>query len=301
MDGVVQLSNGSMPIIGLGTYLMNDAEVKGAVTEALKLSYRRIDTAEFYANHKGIAEGIMESGLARSDLFITDKLSPSDMRTQTPKTYEDTIAACKKYLGNLQTDYLDLYLLHHAFPKSERINQWRALVFLQKEGLVRNIGVSNWSEKHIEEIKKANLPLPALNQIELHPLCTQQKLVSYCHNNNIVVEAYSSLAPAATWRVDPGQNSSKTSGDVTPDSPITSIIQSIQAKHNGTVSEAQILLKWALQHNYTIIPKSSKRERLAENINLFHFELSSDDMAALDAFDENKPLAWPIGNPLDCP
>ena len=252
-----------MPMIGLGTYLLSSAEARLAVVEALRLNYRRIDTAEFYNNHEGIAEGIKESGIARTDLFVTDKLAPS--MNNITKGYDETIVACKEHLKRLQTDYLDMYLIHHAMAKDERINQWRALVQLQKEGFVHNIGVSNWSERHIEEIKRAELPLPSLNQIELHPLCTQQSLVRYCRDNNIIVEAYSSLAPATTWRVDPGQASQKTNDDYKPDTltPYCSTMHLLKGKlAKSAVTEAQILLKWALQHQYPIIPKSSKKKRL---------------------------------------
>ena len=191
-------SGGSIPLLGFGTYLMTSEQCEVAVLKALQLGYRHIDTAEFYDNHVGIAKAIAASGVKREDIFITDKVSPDGFFGMPCKTYDGVMNSLKTRLDLLQIEYVDLYLIHHPFAKDERINQWRALVDAQKQGLIKHIGVSNWSEKHIEEIKSADplLPYPAVNQIELHPLCTQTALIPYLKSKDIVPVAYSSLAPA---------------------------------------------------------------------------------------------------------
>ena len=194
-----------MPVQGFGTYLMNSAEAEAGLQIALKLGYRHIDTAQFYDNHEGIARAIELSGVERKEIFITDKVSPGGLFGQKEATFEDVKMTFMTNMARLKTSYLDLYLLHHAYAKEERLNQYRALLDLQKEGFLRSCGVSNWNISHMEEIKQAGLPLPAVNQIEVHPLCTQQELVAYHFKNGIATVAYSSLAPLATWRAKEGQ------------------------------------------------------------------------------------------------
>jgi 2,5-diketo-D-gluconate reductase A len=174
--------------------------------------------------------------------------SPGGIFGQEERTFDDVKSILKAHLTRLQTTYVDLYLLHHAFAKSRRIEQYRALLALQEEGLIRSIGVSNWSKLHIEEIKAQGLPLPAVNQIEVHPLCTQRDLIAYLQQNNIVVVAYSSLAPLSSWRVAENQLSGKTEGDAQPN-----IVQSLSSKYGK--SDAQLLLRWALQQEIAVIPK----------------------------------------------
>jgi len=295
MESTIELSGGAkIPQLGFGTYLLNDEDAETAVFHALAAGYRHIDTAEFYANHVGIAAGIAKSGVSRSDIFITDKLAPNDGEWTKFKNYDKSIAACGECLSKLQTDYIDLYLVHHAFAKDERVNQYRACVDLQKKGSVRSIGVSNWSEKHIEEILAAGLPLPSMNQIEIHPLCSQEPLIAYCKAKGIAITAYSSLAPHSAWRTDPGQGSAKEQGEQF--SAYEAAMRPIMASTGAT--EAQILLKWPLQRGYVIIPKSKGEARIKENANLFNFDLTSEQMDALNGLDINKPMAWPTGNPL---
>ncbi len=239
----------TIPVLGFGTYLCSTAEAESGVTAALAAGYRHIDTAEYYNNHEGIAAALANHpSITRDQLFITDKVSPGGLFGAPDRTYEEIKALCSVQLQRLGTSYLDLYLLHHAFAKGERVNQYRALLDLQKEGLVRAVGVSNWNEKHIEELRAAGLPLPAVNQIEIHPLCTQHKLIAYLNANNIVPVAYSSLAPLSTWRVEEGQASAKTATDEEP-----GLLPKLSKKYGK--SEAQILLRWAVQHGYPILPK----------------------------------------------
>ena len=200
---------------------------------------------------------------------------------------------CRRSLAALGTEYVDLYLLHHAQPsKEDRIEQYRALVQLQQEGLARSIGVSNWNIHHIEQLREAGLPVPACNQIEIHPLCTQEPLLAYMRKHNITPVAYSSLAPLNSWRSAPNQASSKTNRS---DTRMARLAQKYE------VSEAQVLLRWAVQHGYAVIPKSIDPAKQRVNFDVFGFSLSDDDMRLLDSYNEDTPLAWPGMNPLSCP
>jgi len=294
LEAKVTLPNGlQMPYVGLGTYLQTDNQAQSSVEHALKCGYRHIDTAEFYANQTGIAKGIASRSVARSELFITDKLNPGGIFGQPGKSYADTIQTLKKTLELLQTSYVDLYLIHHPGAKKERLEQWRALCDAQKEGLAKAIGVSNFSEKHIEEIRAAGMKLPEVNQIEIHPLCTQTPLLAYLRANNIQPIAYSSLAPCSGWRVEDGQGSAKSEKHTKQ----MALLDALASKHR--VSHAQVLLRWALQKGYPILPKSSQPARVEANAQLFHFELDAEEIAQLDALDEDSALAWPVGNPLN--
>jgi len=297
--GILLSKSGSkLPLLGYGTYLCTDDIAAYSVRMALEEGYRHIDTAEFYENHEGVRAGIEASGIPRNEIFITDKFRPGGVGDEVQKTYDDVINSFEVHCTKLGTDYVDLYLLHHAFPKSERLNQWRALVDLQKQGKIKEIGVSNWNISHIEEIKAANLPLPAVNQIEIHPFATQVPLISYLRENSIVPIAYSSLAPLSNWREGTDQHSLSSDLKVERQSKST-IINDMSSKYG--VSEAQLLLRWALQHSYPILPKSSKLDRIQENKNLYHFTISEDDMIQLDGLDEDLVFAWPNKNPLHCP
>jgi 2,5-diketo-D-gluconate reductase A len=220
------------------------------------------------------------------------------------KTYEETLETIQRHLKRLQTSYIDLFLLHHAYPRQERINQYRGLLEAQKQGWVREVGVSNWNIAHIEEIKSAGLPLPAVNQIEIHPLANQQQLVEYCQAHGIVIVAYSSLAPLASWRESTDrQRAAKKATDVTADGVErlnTYLTQLCEQRFPGK-TPSQILLRWALQHSFPILPKSAQEKRIIENGELFDesFVLSSEEMQELDhAFNEDRTFAWPSGNPL---
>lgn len=293
IDSKIALSNGvEIPFVGLGTYLQSNEEAEASVAHALRSGYRHIDTAQFYANHAGIAKGIATSGVPREELFITDKFNPGGIYGSPEVTYDGTLVALKKSLELLQTNYVDLYLIHHPGAKGERREQWRALCDAQSQGLVRAIGVSNFSQKHIEELKTAGMKLPEVNQIEVHPLCTQTALVEYLRANNILPIAYSSLAPCSSWRVEAGQASSK----LEQHNAKMPLLDTLASKYD--VSSAQLLLRWALQKGYPILPKSSKPERVWANIHLFHFGIEANDMAQLDALDEDAALAWTLGNPL---
>lgn len=283
-----------MPTVGFGTYLCPEEDAKVAVQQAISAGYRHIDTAESYNNEVGVGEGIRMSGVLRSELYVTTKLFPG--RFGTPfKTYETTIAAFAESFDKLGLEYIDLYLIHHAFAKDERLDEWRALVDLQRSGKVKSIGVSNWGVKHLEEIRVAGLPMPVVNQIELHPLSTRTELVAYMREHGILPVAYSSLAPLSQWRADMPTKATPKDDSV---SYASTVICSI-ASSKG-VSAARVLLRWGLQHGYSVLPKSTHADRIRENLDLYSFQLSEEDMRSLDALNQNKVFAWPSIDPIDC-
>ncbi|HEY5959238.1 MAG TPA: aldo/keto reductase [Polyangiaceae bacterium] len=293
-----------IPYLGFGTYLISNDEVAAAVSEAIRLGYRHIDTAEVYQNESGVGaaikQALMSQGMARSDLFITTKLWPGNAAWgQTPKTTESTLTSLKQSLERLGVDYVDLYLIHAPFEREQRLAQWRGLVDLERQGRARAIGVSNFSIKHIEELKAAGLPLPAANQIELHPWSQKPELVRYLNDNAITPIAYSSLVPLSTWRAAEGQRSAKTDRMKT-DGEQTDAPFKVMAKKYG-VSEAQILLRWAIQKGYPVLPKSTNPERIRTNADVFSFEIDATDMAAIEKMDRGGGVAWPMGDPTKAP
>lgn len=289
-----------MPMVGFGTYLIQDEEAQSLVHQAIHSGYRHVDTAEAYGNEHGVGLGIKTAlevlGMSREEVFVTTKLWPgNEAWGQAPKTYESALESLQASLARLQLDYVDLYLIHAPFPKTQRLEQWKALVELQQQGKVRAIGVSNFNEAHIEEIKAAGLPLPDANQIELHPWSQKPDLVSYLTEHEISIIAYSSLVPLSSWRNVEGQDSAKTeqmkADGAGSDSPFK-----IMAKKYG-VSEAQLLLRWGIQKGYAVLPKSANAERIRQNINLFGFEIDDEDMAAIAKMDRGGGVAWSVGDP----
>ena len=299
-DKTIKLSNSVMPLVGFGTYLISDEEAQSVIRDAFEAGYRHIDTAEGYHNEEGIGKAIQvvlsEKGINREDLFITTKLWPGNKAWgETPKTYETTLESCDKSLKKLQIDYIDLYLIHAPFAKSEKLEQWRALVDLKEQGKVKAIGVCNFDVKHFEELKEAGLPLPEINQIELHPWSQKPELISYLNSNNIKAMAYSSLVPLSTWRTEPGQDSAKSEqmkvDGEKEDSPFK-----LMAKNYG-VSEAQVLLRWGVQQDIPVIPKSVNPARMKQNIDVFSFEISQLDMESIKSMDRGDGVAWAVGDP----
>lgn len=282
-----------MPLVGLGTFQIPQAETKAATLAALRAGYRHIDTAEGYGNEAAVGEALRESGIPRGDLFITTKVWPGNAAWgQQLKTRDSVVAACEQSLQRLGTAYVDLYLIHAPFASEHRLEQWGALVELQSRGLCTSIGVSNYGIKHLEEIRQAGLPMPAANQLEIHPYCCQARLVQYMEQAQILPIAYSSLAPLADWRSGPSDTiNGKSVEQQARDSERP--FAAIAATHG--VSEAQVLLRWALQRGFPVLPKSTRPERLAENIDLFGFELSQEDVAAINSMDAGTPMSWSGG------
>jgi 2,5-diketo-D-gluconate reductase A len=285
-----------IPYVGFGTYLIPDHEAADTVCEAIRVGYRHIDTAEFYENETGVGAGIQRglaaSGLSRRDLFVTTKLWPGNAAWgQTPKTTESTISSLQESLARLMLDYVDLYLIHAPFDRAQRLAQWRGLVELQRQKKVRAIGVSNFNIMHIQELEAAGLPLPQANQIELHPWSQKPKLARYLEEKGITAIAYSSLVPLSTWR------SARTEQMQSDSQRVDSPFKALAAKYG--VSEAQVLLRWAIQRGYPVLPKSSRSDRMRQNADVFSFAIDDGDMAALAKMDRGHGVAWPVGDPTE--
>lgn len=252
------LSNGvKIPSIGFGTYKSgDDEETAKIIKNALNLGYKMIDTASFYNNEVGIGNGIKESGIDRKDIFIVTKLWNDD------HGYDNTIEAFNKSLNNLQVDYIDLYLIH--WPNKLNSETWRAFEHLYETGKVKAIGVCNFKVEHLEELKKTAKIMPMVNQVEIHPFSTKNNIINYCKDNNIKVVAWS---PISRGRV--------LSNDLMID---------LSQKYKKSI--VQIVLRWHMQKGVIPIPKSSNENRIKENIDIFDFEISSEDMKAIDSLDE---------------
>lgn len=285
-----------MPLVGFGTYQLSADQTEICVKEALKAGFRHVDSAEGYQNEEGTGKAIKATGISRDEIFVTTKLFPGNKMWGVPeKTYEQTIETLKSQLQQLQLDYVDLYLIHA--PLSElRLEQWRALVELKKLGFTRHIGVSNYNEETIKEIFATGMAIPEANQIEFHPLCTRIDLNRYMKENSIAPIAYSPLAPLSSWRVEEGQG-----GEVLAEVKKASqaVIKEIAVKLK--VSEAKLLLRWGMQQGYSVLTKSSKPERIRENLNLFDFEIPDSDMERLNGLNQNQAFAWAANglNPME--
>jgi len=243
----------NIPVLGLGTWQSTGQDCIDVVSQALKMGYEHIDTAQAYDNEKEVGEGIKQSGVARDKFFLTTKIFPDDMKFEPEKL----IAAAKRSLADLDTDYVDLLLLHwpdDRVPLSETIP---ALCELQKQGLTRNIGVSNFNIANIIEAKKyADVPI-VVNQVEFHPFIKQNTLQTFLNNHHILLEAYSPLARGDVFDND--------------------IIKEIAEKHG--VTPAQISLAWILSDKHRIaIPKTSNPEHLQGNLDAINIQLSADEL-----------------------
>ena len=261
-----------IPTIGLGVYKSEPGEVtQGAILAALAVGYRHIDTASIYNNEADVGDAIADSGLNRSDVFVTTKVWNED------QGYDKTLAAFDLSLETLGLDYVDLYLIHWPVPVL-RLDTWRALERLTLDGRVRDIGVSNYMARHLGEILEYAPVVPAVNQIELSPYNYRSRLetVEMCRKHGIVVEAYSPLTKGRKL-----------------DDPVLAEIGGAYGK-----TPAQVLIRWAIDQGFVVLAKSIQPGRIAENYNVFDFSLSSDDMARLDALDEGLATGW---DPLDAP
>ncbi len=254
------LANGvKMPWLGLGTYRVEkDADVALAAKLAMKHGYRSIDTAAFYQNEAGVGQAVRDSGIPREEIFVTSKVWNSS------QGYDLVLQAYEQSLHRLGLEYLDLFLVHWPV-KDKFIDSWRALEKLYDEGRVRAIGVSNFQVHHLEELMAHSRIVPMVNQVELHPLLAQTELLDFCRLHNIQVEAWGPLMrgkleiPAL---VELGQKYSK--------------------------SPAQIILRWDLQNQVIAIPKSVHEERIRQNADIFDFELTPEDCAAITALNRNQ-------------
>jgi diketogulonate reductase-like aldo/keto reductase len=259
----VILNNGvEMPWFGLGVFLSNEGEeVENAVKVALQCGYRHIDTAAIYKNERGVGKAVKESGIPREEIFITSKVWNTD------QGYKTTLAAYEASLEKLQTEYLDLYLIH--WPKGKRsVETWKALEEIYEKGKVKAIGISNFLVHHLDEFLPECKIMPAVNQVEFHPELLQPDLLEYCQKRGIQLEAWS---PIMKGRVN--------------DIPL---MQELGVKYGK--KPVQIVLRWDIQKGVVTIPKSIVAERIISNADIFDFELSEDDMAKIDKLDKNARI-----------
>ncbi len=255
----VKLNNGvDMPILGFGVFQVPDlAECEKSVLEAIHVGYRLIDTASSYGNEEAVGKAIKESGVPRAELFITTKLWIQS------NGYEGTMKAFEKSMNLLQLDYLDLYLMHQ--PYGDVYGSWRAMQDLYKEGRIKAIGVSNFHPDRLMDLIVHNEIVPAVNQVETHPFQQQIETHTFLHAHNVQIESW---APFAEGKNNLFQNE---------------LLGSIGKKYGKTI--AQVVLRWLTQRGVVAIPKSVRKERMAENFKIFDFELSDADMEAIKTLD----------------
>ncbi|MFA5073285.1 MAG: aldo/keto reductase [Nitrospirota bacterium] len=271
LESSVQLNNGfMMPLLGLGVYQMRSGkETYEAVRTALDVGYRLFDTASFYRNEEDVGRAIRDSSVPREEVFVTTKLWNDD------HGYDAAFKAFDASFKKLDLGYIDLYLIHFPVPQV-RNETWRALERILCTGKVRAIGVSNYLERHLKDLLSQSTIIPAVNQIEFSPFLYQRNLLDFCRKHRIQLEAYAPL----------------TAGERLNDPRITSIAN----KHGCT--NAQVLLRWAIEHEVVVIPKSSRKERILENAQLFDFDLTDEDMAKLDSLYDGFRSSWdPTGVP----
>lgn len=268
----VKLNNGvEMPILGFGVFQVNDlAECERSVMDAISTGYRLIDTAQSYGNEAAVGNAIKKSGLAREDLFITTKLwIQADGYKGAKKAFETS-------LKKLQLDYLDLYLIHQ--PYGDVYGEWRAMEELYKEGKIRSIGVSNLHPDRLMDLIIHNEIVPAVNQVETHPFHQQMESQLFMQQNNVQIESWGPFAE--------GKNNIF----------YNELLQSIAVKYNKTI--AQIILRWLVQRNVVAIPKSVRKERMAENFSIFDFELNAADMEAIKTLDTKSSAFFDHRDPV---
>ena len=293
-------NNHIIPRIGLGTYNMSSNEAEELSYTAIDYGYRHIDTAAVYRNEDGVGRALRkifsDTDLDRNDIKITTKLWPGGLvKVDRIKNREGTIKSLDKSLANLDLDFVDLYLIHSPHGKSKRLDQWETLLSQQEQGKVKNIGVSNWGINHIEELSDKGYPLPSANQIELHPWSQKPELVTYLKEKGIDIIAYSSLVPLSTWRHKDGENSLKTDEMYKDSEDSESPFKKLASQYE--VKEAQVLLKWALQLGYAVLPKSIRIDRMQDNFDL-DFKINEEDMNLIEQLDRGGSVTWEYGDPL---
>ncbi len=266
LSGVPQLplrGEVEIPQLGFGVFQVPPKETADIATRALLAGYRHIDTAAAYRNEAGVGQAIHAAGLERGEVFITTKCFNDD------HGYEQAKRACRASLDRLESEYVDLYLIHWPVPAHDRyVETWKAFIELQSEGLVRAVGVSNFQPAHLHRLVEETGVTPAVNQIELHPRFGQVGLRREHEDLGIVTEAWSPLAQ----------------GQVLDDPAITQIAEA----HGKT--PGQVVIRWHLQIGNVVIPKSATPRRIAENFDVFDFELSDEEMAEIDALDAGERI-----------
>jgi diketogulonate reductase-like aldo/keto reductase len=265
IDSTVKLNNNiEIPRLGLGVYLSKPGKKTfDAVTWAIEAGYKHIDTAKAYKNEGDVGKAIKETGIKREEIFVTTKLWNED------QGYESALKAFDRSLEDLGFDYVDLYLIHWPVEK-KRKDSWRALEKIYQDGRAKSIGVSNYTIRHLKDLESYSGIKPVINQVEFHPFLYQKDLLDYCKIKDIQLEAYSPL----------------TKGERLDDPKLNEIAETYSK------TPAQIMIKWSLQHDMVVIPKSVHKNRIIENAQVFDFEISFEDMEMLDALNEDLRLAW---------
>lgn len=261
LKGTVKLANGvGMPYFGLGVFKTNEGtEVENSVKWALESGYRHIDTAAIYQNERGVGNAIKASGIPRNELFITTKLWNENQRTNT------VLEGFEESLKLLQTDYVDLYLIH--WPVKEKYTTtWKVMEKIYNSGRVRAIGVSNFLQHHLEDIFEIAEIMPMVNQVECHPYLVQQPLIDFCQSHNIVYEAWRPIMQGM----------------------VNEIPLFIELSEKYKKSPVHIVLRWDLQKGIVTIPKSVHKDRIESNADIFDFELTAEDIRRIDALDKNE-------------
>lgn len=254
----------AIPKLGLGVYQVPPRDALQATAQALKYGYRHIDSAALYRNEKAVGQAVRESGIPREEVFVTTKVWNSD------QGYQNTLRAFDRSLNELGLGYVDLYLVHSPLPTQKRLDTWKAMEEILRSGKAKAIGVSNYGVHHLKELFANCKIRPSVNQIQLHPFGTHTELVKFCEKEGIVVEAYSPLTQGMRLK------------DRT--------LNQIAKEHNR--SPAQILIRWCLQKNFVVLPKSVTPSRILENSQVFDFNISETNMAKLDSLDEGWYCGW---------
>ena len=262
---VLDLNDGNKaPQLGFGVFQIPDGDTADAVASALAAGYRSLDTAAIYKNEAGVRQGIERSGVARGDIFLTTKLWNAE------QGFDNTLKAFDASLNKLGSDYVDMYLIHWPTPKRDLyVDTWKAFIRLRDEGRIRSIGVSNFQPAHLDRLVKETGVVPVVNQIELHPDFAQRDVVAANTKLRIITEAWSPL----------GQG-----GDLLKNDALVAIGK----KHGKT--PAQVVIRWHVQLGHMVIPKSVTPERIKANIAVFDFELSADEMKAIDGLDAGNRM-----------
>jgi 2,5-diketo-D-gluconate reductase A len=261
----IKLNDGArIPQLGFGVFQIDPDETATAVKTALEIGYRHIDTAEMYGNEQGVGQGIRDAGLDRADVFITSKLNNGFHKP------DDARRAFEKTLSAIESDYVDLFLIHWPLPTlygGDFVSTWNVLEEFAKEGRARSIGVSNFQSAHLDRLAAESGTIPAVNQIEVHPYFTNEEVREYGRDHGIATEAWSPIAQ----------------GKVLND-PVIELIADAAGR-----SPAQVVLRWHIQRGDIVFPKSVSPNRMRSNFELFDFELAGSDMNAISALDQGEP------------
>ena len=261
INDCVTLNNGAkMPYFGLGLFQVEDEVVTKTIIDAIDVGYRAFDTAAIYGNEKGSGIGFKDGAVPREELFITSKL------WNTYHGYDSTLKAFEKTMSDLQLEYLDLYLIHWPLPKNKKyVDSWKAMEKLYREGQIRAIGLSNFEPAWIQDILDECEVVPAVNQVECSPYIQQMELHEYCKSNNIRLQSWTPLAQGRVFE--------------------DSVLIEIAEKYKKTI--AQVVLRWLLQRDIIVIPKTINKERMISNAEVFDFEIEEQDMEMIKTLNDN--------------